>query len=92
MSSLIVELAESGKNTNNFDNGDFTTTIPSQILEKGDQVVLKSAFIDSIQTNPNTIRQITVNETTPGTGKCDIKVDFGYYYLDWGSVQETDAF
>ena len=91
MSSLIVELAESGKNTNNFDNGDFTTTIPSQILEKGDQVVLKSAFIDSIQANPNTIRQITVDETTPDTGKCDIKVDFGYYYLDWGSVQETDA-
>lgn len=91
MSSLIVELAESGKNTNNFDNGDYKTTIAPQLLEKGDQVVLKSAFVDSIQANPNTIRQITVDETTPGTGKCDIQVDFGYYYLDWGSVQETNA-
>lgn len=91
MSSLIVELAENGKNTNNFSNGDYKTTIPSQVLEKGDQVVLKSAFVDSIQPNPNTIRQIVVDETTPNSGKCDIKVDFGYYYLDWGSVQETDA-
>lgn len=88
-SSLILELSENGKNSNNYANGDYEVSIPPQLLEKNDQVVLKSAFIDSIQANPNAVRQITVPETVKDSGLCDIKVEFGYYYLDWGSVQET---
>ena len=91
MTSLIVELAENGTNSTSYGHGDYKTTIPSQLIEKGDQIVLKSAFIDSIQQDPSSIRTIVVKETTEDSGICEINVEFGYYYIDWGSVQETSG-
>ena len=87
--SVIVELSEQGDNSQNYDNGDYKTTIDPIMLEKGDQVLVKSAFIDSIKASNENIRQVVVNETVPNTGICDVVVKFGYYYLDWGSSQET---
>ena len=89
--SVIVELSENGDNSQNYDNGDYKTTIDPIMLEKGDQVMVKSAFIDSIKASNESIRQVVVNETVPNTGICDVIVKFGYYYLDWGSSQETAA-
>ena len=90
--SVIVELSENGDNSQNYDNGDYKTTIDPIMLEKGDQVMVKSAFIDSIKASNENIRQVVVNETVPNSGVCDVIVKFGYYYLDWGSSQEYIEF
>ena len=92
--STIIELAEQGLSTLNLvdDNkpsGDYHVVLKEPIiLEKGDEISVKSVFVDTIA--KNSTRQITVPSTSADGKTCTIKASFGYYVKDWGSSNEEN--
>ena len=92
--STIIELAERGLSTLNLQDetkpaGDYHVVLKEPIvLEKGDEVSVKSVFVDTI--SKSSARQITVKPTSADGKTCTIKASFGYYVKDWGSSDEAN--
>ena len=86
--SIVVELAEQGIDTQNIASGDYVVNLKEPILvEKNDQISLKSVFVDSVDASDGKI--IVLPDVEKGT-KTTISATFGYYILDWGSTFEAD--
>jgi hypothetical protein len=98
MSQTIIELNQEDKNSSSINNGDYTVNLQKPIvINKGDQVVLKSVFVDNRVQNSNTI-ELKGDILPDGTrdNKQTITIGFGYYKTDlegtWESVNPTATY
>ena len=92
-SQIIVELNQSDTNNSVVNsNGDFNTTLKKPvILNKGDQLQLKSSFIDTrvansqkINVEGDIVNGVESNQTT-------ISISFGYYKTDVKGAFEDEV-
>ena len=90
--SIVVELAEQGKNSYRNSAGDYLVRLPEPIVvEKGDTVAVKSVFVDNVSASQNgTIHIDPDDNENPNTG-VNCSITFGYYYQDWGSSLQTET-
>ena len=87
--SIIVELAEQAPNSIRLANGDYSVRLPEPIMiEKGDQVSLKSAFIDNVSAGSGDINVIP--DVAKGS-QTTVSLKFGYYAVDWGSSNKDES-
>ena len=84
MSQTIIELNQEDINSSSNTNGDYTVNLQKPlVINKGDQVVLKSCFVDNRVINSNTI-ELKGDILPDGTRdlKQTITIGFGYYKTD----------
>ncbi len=86
MSNIIVE-CRNKEASNAFKNGDWTTTLPENILiEQGDQIIIKDSFIDTQQSSTS---KILIKEDLT------ISMNYGFYQpnnvTDWYLDYATNA-
>jgi len=87
--SIIVELAEQAPNSIRLANGDYSVRLPEPIMiEKGDQVSLKSAFIDNVSSGSG---DINVIPDEAGGSVTTVSLNFGYYAVDWGNSTKDEG-
>lgn len=87
--SIIVELAEQAPNSIRLSNGDYSVRLPEPIMiEKGDQVSLKSAFIDNVSAGSG---DINVIPDEAGGSETTVSLNFGYYAVDWGNSTKNEG-
>lgn len=87
--SIIVELAEQAHNSIRLENGDYSVRLPEPIMiEKGDQVSLKSAFIDNVSSGSG---DINVIPDEAGGSETTVSLNFGYYVADWGNTKQEGS-
>ena len=87
--SIIVELAEQAHNSIRLQNGDYSVRLPEPIMiEKGDQVSLKSAFIDNVSSGSG---DINVIPDEAGGSETTVSLNFGYYVVDWGNTKQEGS-
>jgi len=84
--SIILECSEQGKNTfTRTEPGDYLCTVPPQLIEKGDVIELKSAFIDSVSSSSG---KCNIPPQVLGGDTATISLTFGYYAVDHDGSQE----
>ena len=90
--SIVVELAEQGKNSYRNSPGDYLVRLPEPIVvEKGDTVALKSVFVDNVSASL-TGTVVVPPDNVEDTGQnVACSITFGYYYQDWGASLQTET-
>ena len=89
MNNTIIELKENALHNaqdSNYligNNGDYTCQIGEVTLNKGDQLQIKSAFIDQIAENTDLV---TVEPDEEGGDTATLTMTYGYYICDWGGT------
>ncbi len=87
--SVILELSEQGKDTfTRNQNGDYLCTVAPQLIEKGDVIELKSAYIDSVSSSSG---KCNIPPDVLGGDTATISMTFGYYAIDHDGSQEATA-
>ena len=92
--STIIELKEESIENSQSNNyipertGDYTCQVGEITLFKGDQLAIRSAFIDQVAENTDLIEVLA--DGINGTNSATLSLKFGYYVQDWGSTP-TDA-
>ena len=84
-SQIVVELNQNDKqNSNVYNDGDYTISLKKPItLNQGDQLQLKSAFIDTRVANSQKINlKGDIGEDGREGNETTIKISFGYYKTD----------
>ena len=80
MASTIIECRQLNSDTKVYNNGDFTTTINSNdnmVINEGDQIFIRNAFIDTVPVSNEYIELL--EDTT-------ITTDFYYYTYNYSNV------
>ena len=89
MNNTIIELKENALHNaqdSNYligNNGDYSCQIGEVTLNKGDQLQIKSAFIDQIAENTDLI---TVEPDEEDGNTATLTMTYGYYICDWGGT------
>ena len=98
MSQTIIELNQEDINSSSFNNGDYIVNLQQPlVINKGDEVVLKSCFVDNRVINSNTI-ELKGDVLYDGSRDSvqTITIGFGYYKTDlagtWESVNPTATY
>lgn len=98
MSQVIIECNQEDINSQSNNPGDYTVNLQKPlVINKGDQVVLKSCFVDNRLINSNLV-QLKGDILPDGTRDTTqtITVGFGYYKTDlegtWESVNSTATY
>jgi len=84
MSQTIIELNQEDINSSSVNNGDYNVNLQKPlVINQGDQVVLKSCFVDNRVSNSNMI-ELKGDILSDGTRdiKQTITIGFGYYKTD----------
>ena len=92
--STIIELKEESIENSQSNNyipertGDYTCQVGEITLFKGDQLSIRSAFIDQVAENTDLIEVLA--DGINGENTATLSLQFGYYVQDWGATP-TDA-
>ena len=84
MSQTIIELNQEDVNSQSVDNGDYTVNLQKPlVINKGDEIIMKSCFVDNRVINSNTIE--LKGDILPDGSRSNtqtITIGFGYYKTD----------
>ena len=84
MSQTIIELNQEDVNSQSVDNGDYTVNLQKPlVINKGDEIIMKSCFVDNRVINSNTIE--LKGDILPDGSRSNIQtitIGFGYYKTD----------
>ena len=90
--SIVVELAEQGKNSYRNSPGDYLVRLPEPIVvEKGDTVALKSVFVDNVSASLTGTVVVPPDDVEDKGQNVACSITFGYYYQDWGASLQTET-
>lgn len=84
MSQTIIELNQEDVNSQSVNNGDYTVNLQKPlVINKGDEIIMKSCFVDNRVINSNTIE--LKGDILPDGSRSNtqtITIGFGYYKTD----------
>lgn len=90
--SIVVELAEQGKNSYRNSAGDYLVRLPEPIVvEKGDTVAVKSVFVDNVSASLTGTVVVPPDDVEDSGQNVACSITFGYYYQDWGASLQTET-
>jgi len=90
--SIVVELAEQGKNSYRNNAGDYLVRLPEPIVvEKGDTVAVKSVFVDNVSAGQTGKVIVQPDDPDNPLAGVNCSITFGYYYQDWGASLQTET-